>query len=433
MVEWLMLAVTRWAWFPLVLVSALCLYKMFCRFVEVKPKWIYKALLFSIMGVSVGMVIWVGDNNLLYTLPFYVALCMVSTRGERLGRITLTAIFFCLIMSCDALIDTYVGAIQASRHLGYNYDFLTRVIRPVIWLLLWLAVRRRLPAQGGVTLPKNLWHIALGLQAAPFFALIAVVLLTYQKYDSAVGNSMALKLGLGILPFVFLSSLVLLFAITELSNHEALEQEHQLAEMREVYYRDLRREQEQVRVLRHDMRNHLTAIQGCLEMGDPQKALDYLQQMSQAPAMQGNRRYCINETANAVLASKAAALEQAGMAADFAAAIPEDLPISAPDLCALLGNALDNALEGAGEAEDKTVTLRASADKGLFMLRVSNAYAGARAAADGAYTTTKADKKAHGFGLRGMREIATRYGGSLEATADDGRFDLIACIPLTGL
>ena len=43
--------------------------------------------------------------------------------------------------------------------------------------------------------------------------------------------------------------------------------------------------------------------------------------------------------------------------------------------------------------------------------------------------TTKADKTAHGFGLPGMREIAQRYGGSLEASADHRRFELLVCLP----
>ena len=49
---------------------------------------------------------------------------------------------------------------------------------------------------------------------------------------------------------------------------------------------------------------------------------------------------------------------------------------------------------------------------------------------DGLFGTTKADQRAHGFGLRGMREIAARYGGTLEAAARDGKFELVACLPL---
>ena len=46
--------------------------------------------------------------------------------------------------------------------------------------------------------------------------------------------------------------------------------------------------------------------------------------------------------------------------------------------------------------------------------------------------TTKEDKTAHGFGLAGMREIAERWGGSLETRGTGGRFQLVACLPLDG-
>lgn len=80
---------------------------------------------------------------------------------------------------------------------------------------------------------------------------------------------------------------------------------------------------------------------------------------------------------------------------------------------------------------DRHITVRARAEKGLLMLRVVNAYAGKREEKpDGLFGTTKADQRAHGFGLRGMREIAARYGGTLEAAARDGKFELVACLPL---
>ena len=52
-----------------------------------------------------------------------------------------------------------------------------------------------------------------------------------------------------------------------LSRHEELEEENRLAGLREVYYQGLRQEQAQVRALRHDMRNHLSALLGLLERG----------------------------------------------------------------------------------------------------------------------------------------------------------------------
>ncbi|MCI8818507.1 MAG: GHKL domain-containing protein, partial [Oscillibacter sp.] len=214
-----------------------------------------------------------------------------------------------------------------------------------------------------------------------------------------------------------------------LENHQRLEEADKLASLRESYYQGLQREERQVRTLRHDLRNHLTALRGLVELGECEKALRYMDQLADSSALRGGRRLCENDAANAVLSAKAEAMGQAGLTADFTVALPKELPLAEVDLCALLGNAADNAMEAAERAEDKTVTLRCRTEKGLFMLRVENAYAG-ELALD--LATTKTDKASHGFGLAGMREIAERLGGSLETRAGGGRFQLVVCLPLDG-
>ena len=91
-------------------------------------------------------------------------------------------------------------------------------------------------------LSRRLWKLVLGLAAMPLCALIAVVLLTFRRYDSIEVNTVAMYQGMVVLPFVFLTSLVLLFAILILADHERLEQANRLAGLREVYYQGLRQQ-----------------------------------------------------------------------------------------------------------------------------------------------------------------------------------------------
>lgn len=420
-----------WLWAFPALLAGYFAYRLCAAFLPVKPKWWWKLLLWLTFGCSISMVIWVGDDNLLFTLPpFYLAV-FLCTQGDRVGRLTVCTIFFCAIMSLSALLDTYVWPIVSVHDLFQSEvwrDTPPRLLRMLLWGLLWLLLRRRLPQEPPRLTPR-LWRMAALLAAMPLSALAAVVLLTYQKYDSALLHGVTMNLGLAVLPFVLLTALALLFLLMTLDDAQRLEQQQHLASLRESYYQALRREQTQLRTLRHDLRNHFTAIRGLLESGDCQRAADYLEEMAGSPALDSGLRLCENETANVVLAAKAQAMEQAGVRGDFAVTLPAHLPIGDPDLCALLGNALDNALEAAEQAQDKTVTLRCRVEKGLFMLRVENAVEGAL---NPDLSTTKADKTAHGFGLAGMREIARRYGGSLETRSGNGRFELVACLPLEG-
>ena len=419
MAAFLRLAIVDGSWILLFMATGLILCRLCIPFVSVKQKLPWKVLLVVTFGGTSGMVIWVGDNNLLFTLPVFLGFFFLCTQGERLGRRAVGLIFFCLIMSVCAMLDTYLFSLN-------SYDIITRLARPVVFGLLLLLFRRRLP-DGPAVLPPRLWKLVLRLAAMPLCALVAVVLLTNEKYTSPAVHTLAMNQGLVVLPFVLVTSLVLLRAIRVLADHQQLARTAQLAEMRELYYQGLRREQDQVRTLRHDLRNHLTALQGLLAQGQTAQAAGYLEQIAGSPWAQGSQQFCENETANVVLSSKAEAARRLGLQAEFQAALPRDLPIADPDLCALLGNAIDNAMEAAQKAANKKVRLRCRTDKGLFMLQVENALTGDERPD---LSTTKKDKAAHGFGLAGMREIAARYGGSLEAGPREGRFELVVCLPL---
>ena len=407
-------------YFLTVAASGFFLYRLCTPFVLLRRGRFWKVLLFLTLAGTSGMVIWIGDPNLLYTLPIFFSLFFLSTRGNRVGRLAVCIILFCLEMSVCALLDTYVERINRDA----LYDVLVRMARPLVFGPLWLLLRRRLPRET-VALSRRLWKLVLGLAAMPLCALIAVVLLTFQKYESHAASAMALNQGLAVLPFVLITSIVLLFAVLILADHERLEQASRLSGLREVYYQGLQQQERQVRQLRHDMRNHLTVVQGLLERGDTQGAVGYLEQMAGSQALQGVRRFCENESANVVLSAKAETMEQAGITADFAVSLPKDLPVADTDLAALLGNALDNAIEGVQNAAVKKITLRCRVDKGLLMLRLENPVGGE---VNPDLSTTKADKFSHGFGIPGMREIAERYHGTLDADVKDGCFILFICL-----
>ena len=407
-------------YFLTVAASGFFLYRLCAPFVRLRQGRLWKALLFLTLAGTSGMVIWIGDPNLLYTLPVYFGLFLLCTKGDLVGRLAVCIIFFCLEMSVCALLDSYVQVLDRPQ----LYALLVLLLRTAIFGVLWLWLRHQFPAQQA-RLSRRLWKLMLALAAMPLCALIAVVLLTFQKYESAAVDAMALNQGLVVLPFVLVTSIVLLFAVRILAHHEQLEQASRLAGLREVYYQGLRQQERQVRQLRHDLRNHLTVVQGLLEKCDAQRAIGYLEQIAASPALRGGRRFCENEAANVVLAAKAEVMERAGIAADFAVSLPKELPVADTDLAALLGNALDNAIEGVEGAAEKRIALRCRVDKGLFMLRVENPVG---AAIHPDLATTKADKSAHGFGIPGMQEIAERYHGTLEAEGKDGRFILLVCL-----
>lgn len=403
----------------LVLADGLFVYLLTSPFVTFrKGRWPRLVLLLLYSG-SCGMVIRIGDPNMIYTMLVFFPCFFLVTQGQFAHRLALAMIAFCYIMSVCAMIDSYA-------YMAEGYDYIVHLLRPVVFGGIYFFFRKRLPGEP-VSLSSGLWKLMLGLSAMPFFSLIAVVGLTYYRYDSLV-YIVSKNQGLAVLPAVLLGSLLLLRAIITLTDYECLQSESRLSALREMYYQGLQREQNQVRTLRHDMRNHMAVLQGLLDNGDTGKAEEYLRELLGSAALSGGRRICAHKTANAVLSVKLGEMERLGIPADFQVNLPEKLDISDTDLCALLGNALDNAMEACTKVKTPDIRLRCRMDKGMLMLMVSNPLSGDEKPGLG---TTKADGKNHGFGLPGMTEIARRCGGSLDTRTEDGRFELIACIPMS--
>lgn len=372
------------------------------------------------LGCSACMVIWVGDPNLLYTFPIFTILFLLSTRGDRVGRFSVCFIFFCMIMATAALFDTYLSA----RLMTLTSDLIARFGRFLVFLAIYAGFRRFLPKEPPL-LSRRLWGLVLALALMPLAALASTVLLTFPRYESDDALNVAMRIGIGILPFVLLTAIVLLGAILVLARQTVLEQEQALAAQREIYYEGLRQQDASLRELRHDLRNHVTTAAGLLALGKTAEARAYLDALSESTALSRPHRYCDNEAANVVLAAKADALSQAGIASDFQIQLPTTLPFADTDLVALLGNALDNAREGASGIAGATVRCRCRFDKGMLMLAVDNP---TRGDVRPDLATTKADKQAHGFGLASMRNTCARYHGSLETRVDDDGFHLLACL-----
>ena len=107
--------------------------------------------------------------------------------------------------------------------------------------------------------------------------------------------------------------------------------------------------------------------------------------------------------------------------------------LTVEDLYSLLGNALDNAIEAAGQEkyeERRIITLYAAAKGDLFTIHMENPCAKEPLFMDGLPVTSKPEKDYHGFGMRSMHYLCEKYKGALTTGWEDGIFTLDILFPL---
>ena len=107
--------------------------------------------------------------------------------------------------------------------------------------------------------------------------------------------------------------------------------------------------------------------------------------------------------------------------------------LTVEDLYSLLGNALDNAIEAAGQEQEEArriITLYAAPKGNLFTIHIENPCAKEPLFMDGLPVTNKPDKDYHGFGVRSMRYLCEKYQGALTTGWEDGIFSLDILFPV---
>lgn len=179
----------------------------------------------------------------------------------------------------------------------------------------------------------------------------------------------------------------------------------------------------------HDMKYHYLLIEKYLKNNEINDALNYIHSMiKEIDCLQKNHYSGINEI-DCLLSNKIT------YAKKFNIQIILNLnvlfnPIKDYEICILLGNLLDNAIEAVQSLENtqKKIYLNMRTENSMFILKITNPYKGARNISDGHYLTTKSDKTIHGFGLDSVKNILNSYGGKLEIVDDGNTFCVMAII-----
>jgi sensor histidine kinase regulating citrate/malate metabolism len=185
-------------------------------------------------------------------------------------------------------------------------------------------------------------------------------------------------------------------------------------------------------IYRHDMRHHLSLIGGFATEGDLQKINEYLASTEAAIDALTPVRYCENETVNLIISSFETRAKKEHVVLHANAKIPVYLGVNDTELCALLSNALENAITAAAQVEDeklRKVYIRAVINGSKLVISTENAYEG-KIEMEGELPKSKNTEAGHGFGIKSMVAIVERHGGLYSFETEGGVFVLHLMLPL---
>ena len=202
------------------------------------------------------------------------------------------------------------------------------------------------------------------------------------------------------------------------------------SELIEKQVREIQNMYRQVRGWRHDYRNHINNMKIQLSQENYDGLSDYLNELADDLDTVDTVIKTGNVMADAILNSKLNVAEKMNVQLNVKANVPETLPMSDVELCSVLGNMLDNAVEACGTLPEKERFMRVYIGKlkGQLYLSVQNS-AGKVRKEKGSYLSTKEGE--HGYGLFRIDRVAKKYGGYVNRQNEEGIFATEILIPLS--
>lgn len=202
------------------------------------------------------------------------------------------------------------------------------------------------------------------------------------------------------------------------SNMVKMQMEQSAKEMEAI-----RRSEQNIRILRHDMRHFLINISAFIANGEIEEAQLYISKLIDNTDKTAIRKYCKNEMVNMILSSYEMQVENHEIDFQYSIRIPEKLQFSDVDITAILSNGLENAIQAVLplKACERYIKLDLHMKDNKLLLSIKNTFAEKPSFQNG---IPLSKKNGHGFGTQSIQYTAEKLKGNCQFSVDGNLFVL---------
>ena len=193
----------------------------------------------------------------------------------------------------------------------------------------------------------------------------------------------------------------------------------------------------QMRAWRHDYHNHIQTMKACLALDQKAELGAYLGKLDTDLTSVDTVIKTGNVMVDAILNSKISLAQSKKIAVNAKATVPKTLTVSDIDLCVIIGNLLDNAIEASvqhPEESKRFIRIYIGIHKEMFYISITNSVGGTVNKHKGEgflpiYHSTK-NQAGHGFGLVRIDKLVAKYDGFVDRQNEPGVFVTEIMLPL---
>lgn len=377
--------------------------------------------IFAYIGYSVGLLALSFLKNAVYFRILFcgigiVMLVLFFYESKPIQALFMGVAFCALYMMIDvcimllaSLLDIDSGLVMSQGISRFVYIVTTHILLLVAVSVLLCFIRQKSSA---ITFPFI-------LILSPGYVISIFLGLSFCKYLQDTGEDLPL-------PFLFASiallymNIVLVFYAQQAKISADKQWEIEIAEhhyhMQAQYYEQMQNEQNDTRALYHDINKRIRAMTALVQESNSQQAGELLEETQRLYETIGNVVDVGNSIVSAILNDYKARAEKEKIDFAFSVSIPSQLSVSAVDCYIVLGNTLENAIEGALSVpeEERKIFLQLRQHQETLFYKIENTCTEGH--------TTRKRSKSHGYGLQNVRKCIEKYSGDMMTSFENGKF-----------
>ncbi len=400
-------------------------------FLPLRKNLFLKIAAFVVCGYLADSIIYSNDlGSLLGTMALFFAYIVLFYHGTFMEKISVLLVFYPALIAVNYLMLDAGGRLfrifsQASYDealkspglmlISTVFHTISLLLRLLFWIGAWLILRKFL-SKITSHLNTRTWLIIDMVILASFVAIFTIIY--FMPEDTAIvypicGASIFSSFGCMYLAAYIYDSMQTAYRIQQM-------------ETQRNYYRERIKDEERVRSVYHDLKNHLLV----LESGQTTEAARQMAQTLRSQiADYEDYVHTGNEFLDIILRNKAANAREKQI--DFSAMVDfNGIDFMEPfDISTIFGNALDNAIEASEKLPEelRLITVRAERIRDMLIITVENHTMPDVSPVEG---TTKKDRFIHGFGIPNIKNAVEKYGGQCSFRQENGTYRLKIIIPL---
>lgn len=398
---------------------------------------LFVAVLFLELSFVNFMVPFEGIGIIISILIIYIY-SLLNLKGTFMQKMFWSIFVMLLIMGITTVVLSIEGCIIGKGYLNLViqkdlYRFVGVVVIQIVLFYLTRFMIKRTKKDSTYSLKWNEWFVLLIIPVISIFTMsfVSLIIINIEEQLSPMQHIFSI---LSILGILMTNSLVYVLYVNMQKDHakqleysilqQAFKSQEKSVEETKILYQS-------VRSIRHDLKQHFQVALTMLHSGKIDEAVDYMEKYNDT-VLDGisNKVFCDNDVVNYIINSKSKICSDRHIKIYIYIAneIPE---FSDLDLCVLLGNALDNAIEGVPVDGNNEIYLELRNVDNFFMISVKNTITNSVLEYNPNLISTKNEKEVHGLGILSMKEVVQKYNGSIEFYESDNKFccDMLLDIP----